>query len=139
MATTWIYSDRHIFPYTTLLRSVEPWDDVDRSSVPDGVTTTGLDNIDLWIGGLAEKILPFGGMLGSTFNFVFEVQMEQLQNADRFYYLQRLDGLHMFGELEGNSLASMIIRHTDHTPLHTAIFSHPGLIMQEDLGRVFTH
>src|SRR3546814_7335075 len=84
MATTWIYSDRHIFPYTTLLRSVDPSDDVDWSSGPDGVTTTGLDNIDLWIGGLAEKILPFGGMLGSTFNFVFEVQMEQQQNADRF-------------------------------------------------------
>ena len=33
----------------------------------------GLDNVDLWIGGLAEKNLPFGGMLGSTFNFVFEV------------------------------------------------------------------
>ena len=32
----------------------------------------GLDNVDLWIGGLAEEIMPFGGMLGSTFNFVFE-------------------------------------------------------------------
>ena len=31
---------------------------------------TGLDNVDLWIGGLAEAIMPFGGMLGSTFNFV---------------------------------------------------------------------
>ena len=25
-------------------------------------------------------------MLGSTFNFVFENQMEKLQNGDRFYY-----------------------------------------------------
>ena len=32
--------------------------------------------IDLWIGGLAEKKMPFGGMLGSTFNAVFEAQME---------------------------------------------------------------
>ena len=31
--------------------------------------------------------MPFGGMLGSTFNFVFETQMEALQDADRFYYL----------------------------------------------------
>ena len=65
----------------------------------------GLNNVDLWIGGLAEKIMPFGGMLGSTFNFVFEVQMENLQNGDRFYYLQRLDGLHLFGEMENNSFA----------------------------------
>src|SRR5690606_25944729 len=40
----------------------------------------GLENVDLWIGGLAEAITPFGGMLGSTFNFVFEAQMEKLQN-----------------------------------------------------------
>ena len=65
----------------------------------------GLENVDLWIGGLAEEIMPFGGMLGSTFNFVFETQMEKLQNGDRFYYLQRLDGLHLFSEMEGNSFA----------------------------------
>lgn len=44
----------------------------------------GLQNIDLWIGGLAEKKMSFGGMLGSTFAFVFEMQMENLQDADRF-------------------------------------------------------
>jgi Ca2+-binding RTX toxin-like protein len=92
----------------------------------------GLENVDLWIGGLAEKILPFGGMLGSTFNFVFEVQMEKLQNADRFYYLQRLDGLHLFGEMEANSFASMIMRNTDATHLPSDVFSTPGLILEVD-------
>ena len=57
-----------------------------------GVTTTGVDDIDLWIGGLAEKQMPFGGLLGSTFNFVFETQMEKLQDGDRFYYLERTAG-----------------------------------------------
>jgi hypothetical protein len=38
----------------------------DWASGPDGVTTTGLDDVDLWIGGLAEKQMPFGGLLGST-------------------------------------------------------------------------
>ncbi len=33
--------------------------------------------------------MPFGGMLGSTFTFVFELQIEKLQNGDRFYYLSR--------------------------------------------------
>ena len=46
------------------------------ASLPTGVTTTGVDDIDLWIGGLAEETLPFGGFLGSTFNFVFENQLE---------------------------------------------------------------
>ncbi|KQZ71667.1 hypothetical protein ASE06_19915 [Sphingopyxis sp. Root214] len=107
------------------------------ASGPNGVTTTGLDNVDLWIGGLAEKILPFGGMLGSTFNFVFEVQMEQLQNADRFYYLQRLDGLHLFSEMEGNSFAGMIMRNTNATHLPSDVFSTPGLILEVDPTRQF--
>ena len=38
----------------------------------NGVTITGVDDIDFWIGGLAEEQMPFGGLLGSTFNFVFE-------------------------------------------------------------------
>ena len=37
--------------------------------------------------------MPFGGMLGSTFNFVFENQLEKLQDGDRFYYLERTAGL----------------------------------------------
>ena len=92
----------------------------------------GLNNVDLWIGGLAEATMPFGGMLGSTFNFVFEVQMEKLQNGDRFYYLQRLDGLHLFGEMEANSFASLIMRNTNATHLPSDVFSTPGLILEVD-------
>ena len=54
---------------------------------------SGVDDIDLWMGGLAEKQTPFGGLLGPTFSYIFEIQLENLQNADRFYYLERLDGL----------------------------------------------
>ena len=103
-----------------------------RPAVYAGGTLGGLDNVDLWIGGLAEEIMPFGGMLGSTFNFVFEVQMEKLQNGDRFYYLQRLDGLHLFGEMENNSFAAMIMRNTDATHLPSDVFSTPGLILEVD-------
>lgn len=97
----------------------------------------GLDNVDLWIGGLAEKILPFGGMLGSTFNFVFENQMESLQNGDRFYYLQRLDGLHLFGEMENNSFAEMIMTNTNATHLPSDVFSTPGLALEVDPTRQY--
>ncbi|WP_162245650.1 peroxidase family protein [Brevundimonas sp. Root1279] len=97
----------------------------------------GLEDVDLWIGGLAEQTMPFGGMLGSTFNFVFEVQMENLQSGDRFYYLQRLDGLHLFGEMEANSFASLIMRNTDATHLPSDVFSTPGLILEIDQSRQF--
>ena len=34
----------------------------------------------------------FGGLLGSTFNYVFENQLTDLQNGDRLYYLARTPG-----------------------------------------------
>ena len=75
--------------------------------------TTGVNDIDLWVGGLAEKKMPFGGMLGSTMSFVFELQLENLQDGDRFYYLSRTQGLNLAAELENNSLAKIAMRNTD--------------------------
>ncbi|MEQ1599794.1 MAG: peroxidase family protein [Methylotenera sp.] len=97
-----------------------------------GLTTTGLDVIDLWIGGLAEKTMVGGGMLGATFNFVFEVQMEQLQDGDRFYYLQRLDGLHFLAEMENNTFAKIIGLNTNAQHLPSDVFSTPSLILEVD-------
>lgn len=89
---------------------------------------TGLNLVDFWIGGLAERIMPFGGMLGSTFNFVFEVQMERLQDNDRFYYLSRTQGMNLLTQLEENSFAALVMRNTD---LGAPGSSHlPGLIFQ---------
>ena len=93
----------------------------------DGVTTTGVDAIDFWIGGLAEEQMPFGGLLGSTFNFVFETQLENLQNGDRFYYLSRTAGLNFGTELENNSFAQLVMLNTDATHLPADIFSTPDL------------
>ena len=73
--------------------------------------------IDLWMGGLAERTAPFGGMLGTTFNYIFEIQLENLQNADRFYYLERLDGLNLLPQLEANSFAEIVMRNTSATGL----------------------
>ncbi|GAB3663126.1 peroxidase family protein [Ramlibacter alkalitolerans] len=73
----------------------------------------GLENVDLWIGGLAEKKMPFGGLLGTTFNFVFEVQMENLQEGDRFYYLSRAQGMNLLNQLEADSFAELVMRNTD--------------------------
>jgi Ca2+-binding RTX toxin-like protein len=78
-----------------------------------GVTTTGVDDIDLWVGGLAEKTNLFGGLLGSTFNYVFENQMTDLQNGDRLYYLARTPGMNLRTQLEGNSFAELVMRNTD--------------------------
>ncbi|MGF6690165.1 Ca2+-binding RTX toxin-like protein [Metapseudomonas resinovorans] len=107
------------------------------ASGANGVTTTGLDLVDFWIGGLAEKQMPFGGLLGSTFNFVFETQLEALQNGDRFYYLGRLAGLNFLTEMEQNSFAKMVMRNTDVDRLPADVFSTPGLILEVDQTRQF--
>ncbi|HEX3090822.1 MAG TPA: peroxidase family protein, partial [Ilumatobacteraceae bacterium] len=77
-----------------------------------GVSKTGLDDVDLWVGGLAENTNPFGGLLGTTFNYVFENQLTNLQNGDRFYYLARTPGMNLRTQLEGNSFAELIMRNT---------------------------
>ncbi|PVZ57188.1 heme peroxidase [Pseudomonas sp. B1(2018)] len=102
-----------------------------------GVTITGVDAIDMWIGGLAEQKTPFGGMLGSTFNFVFENQLEKLQDGDRFYYLERTSGLSMNAELESNSFAKLIMANTSATHLPGLVFSDPGFYLEVDQGKQF--
>ena len=100
------------------------------ASDANGVTTTGLDDVDLWIGGLAEKQMTDGGLFGSTFAFVFETQLEKLQNGDRFYYLERNAGLNFFTELEDTSFAEMIMRNTDATHLPFDVFSTPDFTIE---------
>src|SRR4029077_16529129 len=85
------------------------------ASDANGVTTTGLDNVDLWVGGLAELTKQNGGMLGSPFNYVFQSQLEKLQDGDRFYYLARTPGLNLRAQLEGNSFSELIQRNTEGT------------------------
>ena len=103
-----------------------------------GVTVTGVDAIDFWVGGLAEKKMPFGGMLGSSFNFVFETQLEALQNGDRFYYLSRTAGMNFGTELENNSFAKLIMLNSDVTHLSNTVFLTPTFTLEVDQTKQFT-
>ena len=101
---------------------------------------TGLNNVDFWIGGLAEKKPPFGGLLGTTFNFVFEVQMEKLQAGDRFYYLSRTQGMNLLNELEADSFAELVMRNTDlgdpnSTHLPSSLFLTPAYTLELNIAR----
>ena len=69
----------------------------------------------MWVGGLAEITNLFGGLLGTTFNYVFQLSLENLQEGDRFYYLARTPGMNLRTQLEGNSFAELIQRNTDGT------------------------
>ncbi len=98
-----------------------------------GVTaeSSGLNAVDFWVGGLAEKVSPFGGLLGPTFNFVFETQLENLQDGDRFYYLARTAGLDFLTQLEENTFAEMIMTNlpgVKHLPAD--VFSTPAFTFE---------
>ena len=91
---------------------------------------TGLDNVDLWIGGLAEKQTLFGGLLGSTFQFIFETQLEAVQDGDRLYYLPRLEGIHFGSEIEANSFAQLIMTNTSAKHLPGDVFLTPEYVVE---------
>ena len=82
--------------------------------------------------------MPFGGLLGSSFNFVFETQLEALQNGDRFYYLSRTAGLNFGTELEQNSFAKLVMLNADVTHLPDAIFSTPAFTLEVNPSKQFT-
>ena len=93
---------------------------------------TGVNRIDFWMGGMAEKPYIFGGMLGSTFNHVFEQQLEDLQNGDRFYYLTRNLGNTLFHSLEGNSLSQIVLRNTTADRVPHDVFASPQVTFNLD-------
>ena len=91
----------------------------------------GLELVDFWIGGLAEKGLAANDMLGSSFAYVFETTIENLQNGDRHYYLARLNG-NLLAQIEQNTFAGMAERNVavNHLPGH--IFTTPTWTLEVD-------
>ncbi|HEV7328276.1 MAG TPA: peroxidase family protein, partial [Bosea sp. (in: a-proteobacteria)] len=102
----------------------------------------GLNEVDFWIGGLAEKKMAFGSMLGSSFTYVFEYQMEKLQAGDRFYYLSRTQGLNLLNQLESDSFAQLIMRNTvvgtDGGHINGAAFQTADYILEMDPSKQVT-
>ncbi len=104
---------------------------------PDFMNNTGnapagaddFNLIDFWLGGLAEQKVDLG-MLGSTFNFIFAAQMVKLQDADRLYYLGRLDGTNLLSEIEGQTFSDIIMRNTGATHLYAQAMVVPDAFVE---------
>ena len=102
------------------------------------MSTTGnmdFNRIDAWMGGLAEREVV-GGMLGSTFDAVFAMQMMNLQNGDFFYYLGRVPVQEFFIEnMEGIQLSDIVMRATGATNLYGDIFAVADEYLQMDAAK----
>jgi len=94
-----------------------PTDSVDfvRSTGTWASKESGINNVDLWMGGLAEiprkqPLTP--PMFGQTFQYVFEKQSLDLQNSDRFYYIARLMGQNLGVEIPAQKFTDIVRRNT---------------------------
>lgn len=82
----------------------------------------GYWDIDLWIGGLAERPL-FDGPLGTTFSFVILDFAQRMQDGDRFYYLYRLPpGTHLGDQIIAEQFADIVTRTTGIEHLNGDVF-----------------
>ena len=74
----------------------------------------GLNDVDLWIGGLPRSEdgvrRPCWARLSTMCS---RTQLENLQNGDRFYYLSRTQGMNLLNQLEPNTFTDLVMRNTE--------------------------
>src|SRR5205085_7191047 len=79
-----------------------------------------VNNIDLWVGGLAEDHVP-GGSLGPTFTRIIADQFQRLRDGDRLWYQNTFSGAQL-DQIQHTTLADIIERNTKLTNLQDDVF-----------------
>jgi hypothetical protein len=71
-----------------------------------------LEDVDAWVGMLAEKPTADTGQMGPLVAYVFLEQLDREQEGDRFYYIPRLKGneSNLWGELD--SMRDIMVRNS---------------------------
>jgi hypothetical protein len=90
-----------------------------------------VDNIDLWVGVLAEDHVR-GASVGELAQTIVADQFERLRDGDRFWY-QRIFSGESLRRIENTSLADIISRNTTMTNLQENVF----FLRAEVSGRVY--
>ncbi|MCX7421052.1 MAG: SpaA isopeptide-forming pilin-related protein [Planctomycetia bacterium] len=90
-----------------------------------------VNNIDLWVGGLAENHLT-GSSVGPTFSRIIADQFARLRDGDRFWYQNLFQGREL-NEIQNTHLSEVIRRNTNLTNIQTNVFLYQATIS----GRVF--
>lgn len=87
-------------------------------------TYGSVDDIDLWVGGLAEDHLD-GSSMGPTFTAIITDQFERIRSGDRYWYQNVFSGRQL-EKLENTHLSEVIERNTGITGLQTNVFFQNG-------------
>ncbi|MFN8413920.1 MAG: peroxidase family protein [Anaerolineales bacterium] len=83
-------------------------------------TYGSVNNIDLWIGGLAEDHLPNSSM-GPTFTAILVNQFTRLRDGDRFWYQNSLSD-DLVRDIQNTTMTDIIRRNTKLTKLQADVF-----------------
>jgi len=84
-----------------------------------------VDNIDLWVGGLAEEPAN-GSMLGELFSTILKVQFEMIRDGDRYWYQNRDLSEEQLNIIENSYLSDIIMRNTKITSMQGNVFVMPS-------------
>ena len=81
-----------------------------------------IDDVDLWIGGLAEAHVN-GGLIGETFNSILTDQFLRTRDGDRFFFTSELDHLLLLdSNFESTLLSDIILRNTNIASIQSNVF-----------------
>lgn len=112
---------------------LDPVTDFSQVSSDEGIQATlesiygDIDNIDPWIGGMAEDHVD-GALVGELFFTIIKDQFESLRDGDPFWY-QNVFSEQEIHDLESTTLADLIRRNTK---IELEIQDHVLLIAQDD-------
>ena len=85
-----------------------------------------LNNVDLYVGGLAEEHVP-GGLVGAVFACIIANTFEALRDGDRFYYENtevHNNDPDIIKEIDKTSLALVICENTNIDDIQVDVFKH---------------
>ena len=77
--------------------------------------------VDLWTGGLSEHHAP-GALLGETFQTIIATQFEALRDGDRLWYENQGFDAKTLKQINGTTLADIILRNTDTQHIQEDVF-----------------
>jgi peroxidase len=104
-------------PYTSFAQLTD-----DRALRANFQTVYGtIDNVDLFMGGLAEKHAP-GANVGPTFQFIIASQFWRLRNGDRFYWQNEGFDLRTGSLIANTTLGSILRRDTTIANVQANVF-----------------
>lgn len=111
---------RESFGLNRVTSFAEITSDVEKQATLEELYGT-VDNIDFFVGMLAEDLLP-GASVGESVSAVLSQQFENLRDGDRFYY-ENVFSPEEVAAIESTSLSDIIRRNTDTTIIQDNAFS----------------